>query len=111
MCKAIYLSTMDNRYSTLQVLYEIVKEASHPAQYLCTPREMILHSTFDWALINKHLYLLQEDSMVLIKQSDPISFSITEKGIEYIQLLPVFQPKEIMPTLSFKQDEDKVCGL
>lgn len=95
---------MDNRQTTLQILYEIVKETQHPTQYLCTPREMILHSTFDWSLIDKHLHLLQEDGLVSIKQTDSLYFSITEKGVEQVQQLPAFQLKELTP---FLKEEEK----
>jgi predicted transcriptional regulator len=92
LSKPFYLPTMDNRQTTLQILYEIVKETQHPTQYLCTPREMILHSTFDWSLIDKHLHLLQEDGFVSIKQTDSLYFSITESGVDFVQQLPAFQP-------------------
>jgi predicted transcriptional regulator len=75
---------MDKHYSTLQTLAGIVQDMSQPTQYHCTPREMILHSTFDWDLIQKHLTQLQEEGYVLISKADTIRFSITEKGFAFI---------------------------
>jgi|GEM_PF-3265782 len=97
---------MDNRYSTLQILHEIVKKQSHPTQYMCTPREMVLHSTFDWDLINKHLKLLQEDAMVIMTHTDSPYFSITEKGISFLDQLPAFEQREMAPSLFFKPEEE-----
>lgn len=76
---------MDNRFNTLQTLYNIVKEAQHPELYQCTAREMILHSTFNWELIHKHLLALAEEELIYIRQMDPLHFSITLKGLEVLK--------------------------
>lgn len=98
---------MDKRKDTLKVLYNIVKEETHPTLYHCTPREMILHSTFDWELISKHLELLKADGFVEeIQNGNSPSFSITSKGIEdLLQHMPLHN--EILPFLHFKQTEEK----
>ncbi len=75
---------MDKRYITLLTLAGIVREANHPTQYLCTPREMILHSTFDWELIHKHLLSLHEEGFVIIGQADTLQFSLTQTGMDKI---------------------------
>src|SRR4051812_38400394 len=75
---------MDKRYVTLQTLANIVRETPHPTQYLCTPREMILHSVFDWDLIHNHLSLLATEELVRIIQADTLQFFITEKGLSKI---------------------------
>ena len=77
---------MDNRYVTLAVLAGIVQEASHSTQYACTPREMILHSTFDWDMIHKHLLSLTEEGFVLISPADAMQFSITHAGLDKVGL-------------------------
>lgn len=77
-----YLSGMDKRYVTLQTLYEIVKDEPHPEHYLCTPREMILHATFCWELIHKHLDLLAAEGLVtILHQPETPYFHITARGI------------------------------
>ena len=75
---------MDNQYYTLRTLSAIALENTNPVQYLCKPREMILHSTFDWELIHKHLLLLAESGLVSISQADTIQFSITQNGLDMI---------------------------
>ena len=75
---------MDNRYVTLAVLAGIVQETSHSTQYACTPREMILHSTFDWDMIHKHLVSLTEEGLVLISPADTMQFSITSAGLDKV---------------------------
>ena len=76
---------MDGREGTLAALYSIVKEHAQPEQYHCTPRELILHSTFDWELINKHLELLQVDGMVTMQHGISPSYCITQKGIAFVK--------------------------
>lgn len=76
---------MDNTYYTLQTLYRIVREEPHPEQYLCTPREMILHSTFGWDTIHKHLLALAQQGLVLLQQLDTPHCYITTQGIETIK--------------------------
>jgi predicted transcriptional regulator len=66
----------------LLALYTIIKEQAHPELYHCTPRELILHSTFDWDLISKHLELLEADGMIKVEQGNMPSYCMTEKGIQ-----------------------------
>jgi predicted transcriptional regulator len=82
--KRIYLVVMDKRYATLQTLANIVCDTAHPSQYFCTPREMILHSVFDWELIHTHLSLLVTEELISMRQADTLQFSITEKGLQKI---------------------------
>ncbi len=98
----VYLVEMENQYSTLQTLAQIAQEEPNPTHYLCTPREMILHATFDWDLIYKHLLSLQEEAMVIIAQADTLQFSITQKGLDKIQTLE--QKSEKLIHLSFKDE-------
>ena len=81
----LYLTGMENTYYTLQTLYRIVREEPHPEQYLCTPREMILHSTFGWDTIHKHLLALAQQGLVLLQQLDTPHCYITTQGIETIK--------------------------
>ncbi|SKA01394.1 hypothetical protein [Sediminibacterium ginsengisoli] len=72
---------MDNRFITLQTLYNMVKDEPHPDQYVCSTREMILHSTFGWELIHAHLTSLAEEGLVVFKQMDTLHFSLTPEGV------------------------------
>jgi len=86
---------MENTYYTLQTLYRIVREEPHPEQYLCTPREMILHSTFGWDTIHKHLQALAQQGLVLLQQLDTPHCYITIKGLEHVKnSLPVQERSE-----------------
>jgi selenocysteine lyase/cysteine desulfurase len=97
---------MDNRYSTLQTLYRIVKEEPHPEQYLCTPRELVLHSTFGWEIIHKHLMTLSGEGLVTLQQLDTPHCYITLKGIERVhELTHEMGTEEGMPGLLIKQSE------
>jgi hypothetical protein len=90
-----YLVGMENQYFTLQILAQIAQEESNPIQYLCTPREMILHATFDWERIYKHLLSLQEENLVVIAQADTLQFSITQQGLNKIRTLEEKPGKEL----------------
>lgn len=95
---------MDNRYSTLQTLYRIVKEETHPEQYLCTPRELILHSTYGWEIIHHHLILLSNEGLVTLRQLDTPHCYITLEGIEKV-LTSDFTTEEEEVSLFIKQPE------
>ena len=75
---------MENQYSTLQTLAAAVKELPNPTAYYCTPREMILRCSYDWATIFMHLQLLEEEKLVEIVNADTLRFSITQRGLEKI---------------------------
>ncbi len=96
---------MDNRYTTLAILAGIVQETSHSTMYACTPREMILHSTFDWDMIHKHLVSLTEEGLVLISQAESLQFSITQAGLDRVAALEIKTNKELI--LQFSQPVTK----
>lgn len=95
---------MDNTYQTLQTLYRIVREETHPEQYLCTPREMVLHSTFGWDLIHKHLISLAEEGLVILQQLDTPHCYITPEGIELVRSSLNHTPEPEGITLLVKQE-------
>ncbi len=72
---------MDVHYQTLSTIYEIVKSDPEPTTYLCTPHEIILRHTIEWVSIQKHLEVLVEEKLIIIKQLDKIAISITTSGI------------------------------
>jgi len=84
-----YLACMETRYETLRLLASLVKEIPQPTQYQCLPRQLILLSSYDWAIIYAHLVELETEGLVQIIQADNIQFSITENGLAYLsKLLP-----------------------
>jgi hypothetical protein len=48
---------------------------------LCTPHEIILRQTQDWAVIQKNLDILLTQNLVTIKRLDKLTVSITMAGI------------------------------
>lgn len=75
---------MEAHYQTLQTIYNITQQDSHPASYPCRPREIILRQYQDWSIIQQHLKLLEQDGLVITKQLDTLIINITEAGIEKI---------------------------
>lgn len=93
---------MKNAFTTLRTLAAIALDEPNPVQYVCTPREMILHSTFDWELINKQLLFLQDEGLVKIVKADTYLYSITQKGLDAIAAMEPVDNKEL--TVSFRDD-------
>ena len=76
---------MGDEYSTLQTIYNIVKNDTSPETYLCSAREIILRQVNDWDIIQQHLKILTEKGFVVVKQLDKIAICITASGIEKIK--------------------------
>jgi hypothetical protein len=72
---------MEECYKTLSTIYDIVKADREPHTYLCTPHEIILRQTQDWAVIQKNLDILLTQNLVTIKRLDKLTVSITMAGI------------------------------
>ena len=75
---------MAPHYQTLQTIYEIVKSDPHPTTYLCSTRDIILREVADWNSIEKHLELLQQEGLIVIKKLDRVVVCITSAGIDMI---------------------------
>ncbi|MEO7120742.1 MAG: hypothetical protein ABIY62_06570 [Ginsengibacter sp.] len=82
---------MEEEYITLGTIFEIVKNDPSPETYLCSAREIILRQFTEWEVIQKHLQLLAEKELVIVKQLDKIAISITKKGIEYVHAAASFK--------------------
>ena len=76
---------MGDEYITLQTIFNIVKNDSHPETYLCSAREIILRQLNEWDTIQHHLKILDEKGFVIIKQLDKMAICITASGIEKIK--------------------------
>jgi predicted transcriptional regulator len=92
---------MEDRFQTLQTLYSIVQESSNLMGYQCTPRELILRSSFDWSIIQKHLELLEQEEMIVITKAETVQYAITKSGIEKAASVESAPAKEL--TISFKE--------
>ena len=75
---------MQNKYLTLQTIYELVKNDSHPTSRMLYPNEIILRQNFPWDESIKHLDELRCEHLVNILQHSPIAIFITEQGFQYI---------------------------
>ncbi len=76
---------MEDVYQTLQTIFDIVKSDPNPQTYLCSPREIILRQFAGWDVIEKHLHLLEEQELVVVKHLDKIAISITQQGIDKVK--------------------------
>ncbi len=75
---------MQNKYLTLQTIYELVKNDSHPTSRMLYPNEIILRQNFPWDESIKHLDELRSEHFVNILQHSPIAIFITEEGFQYM---------------------------
>ncbi len=90
---------METEDTTLQTIFNIVKNDPHPETYLCSPREIILRRFQDWETIQQHLQLLEKEELIIIKQLDKIAICITFKGIAKAQSL--LQSQQPLVAFSF----------
>ena len=76
---------MENKYSILLALYDIVKKHPHPLQYHCNTRELLLRLKGDWQ--PEYLEeLMREDLVVVKKTAASVVILLTEKGMEKAKL-------------------------
>ncbi len=73
---------MDHPYSTLQTIYNIVKDDPDPTSYPCKPAQIIVRQFLPWDTILEHIHRLSADGLVdLIQQERFTLVKITHKGI------------------------------
>lgn len=75
---------MENKYQTLQTIYELVKNDAHPTSSVVHPNEIIVRQSFPWDESVKYLDELRSENLINILQHSPALIFITEKGFEYI---------------------------
>jgi metal-dependent HD superfamily phosphatase/phosphodiesterase len=75
---------MEEAYTTLKTIYDIVKNDTNPETYLCSTREIILRQLEGWDVIESHLKILEQNGLVVVKQLDRIAISITSRGIDAV---------------------------
>ena len=75
---------MENKYKTLETIYEMVKNDSHPTARVLHPNEIILRQDLPWDESVKHLDELKSENFIDILQHSPILINITELGFQYI---------------------------
>lgn len=82
---------MEDQYKTLHTIYDIVKDDAQPETYKCRPREIILRQYQSWSTIQKHLKILEEEGMIILKHEDTLVICITSMGMEKIKAERRFQ--------------------
>ncbi len=76
---------MQPQYHLLLTIYEIVKDESHPKEYGCRPRELILRQLQDWSVIQEQLQLLEQEELINTEQQNTLVIRITEAGLERVR--------------------------
>jgi predicted transcriptional regulator len=75
---------MENKYHTLQTIYDLVKNDAHPTSSVVHPNEIIVRQNFPWDESVKYLDELKSENLVQILQLSPAMVFITDKGFQYI---------------------------
>lgn len=75
---------MQNKYQTLQTIYELVKNDANPTSSVIYPNEIIVRQNFPWDESVKHLAELKSENLINILQHSPAVIFITEQGFQYI---------------------------
>ena len=81
---------MGNKYQTLHLIYDLVKNDTKPSMTIFHPNEIISRQHFPWDEIVRHLNELKTEGHIAMNQTSPAIITITEKGFEFIaNLRPV----------------------
>ena len=75
---------MENKYLTLQTIYEIVKNDAHPTSSIVYPNEVIVRQNFPWDESVKYIDELCSEHLVEVIPHSPAVIYLTDKGIQYI---------------------------
>jgi predicted transcriptional regulator len=72
---------MEHPYSTLQTIYNIVKDDSDPTSYPCKPAQIIVRQFLPWDTILEHIHQLAKQGLVEIQQQERFTLvRITREG-------------------------------
>ncbi len=74
---------MENKYSTLHTIYELVKTETDPTLIFLHTGEIIIRQHAPWDEIGRHLNELQQEGLILIRQFNTAVVYITPKGINF----------------------------
>jgi predicted transcriptional regulator len=75
---------MENKWATLQAIYNIVKDNPRPATSLLPTNELILRQNLPWDEVVNHLKELQEEGYITMRQLSVAVISITDKGLQIV---------------------------
>jgi predicted transcriptional regulator len=82
---------MENKYSTLYTIYELVKNESDPTAVILHTAEIIIRQHLPWNEIGQHLNELREEGLIEIRQLNTAVIYITTKGLRFCTSQPVEQ--------------------
>ncbi|HEY0433051.1 MAG TPA: winged helix-turn-helix domain-containing protein [Chitinophagaceae bacterium] len=78
---------MDNKYQTLQTIYDIVRTNPHPTSTVVYPNEIIVRQNLPWDESVKYIDELYSENLVEIVHHSPAVIYLTDKGIQYLMSL------------------------
>ena len=73
---------MQDHYSLLYTIFEIVKNDPQPERYSCRPRELILRRLQEWSIIHQQIQQLEKEELITTEQQDTLVIRITAAGLE-----------------------------
>lgn len=76
---------MQDHYSLLHTIYEIVKNDPQPERYSCKPRELILRRMQEWSDIQQQLKQLETEGHVTTEQQETMVIRITHAGLALVK--------------------------
>ncbi len=76
---------MQDHYSLLHTIYEIVKNDPQPERYSCKPRELILRRMQEWSDIQQQLQQLEKEGFVTTEQQETMVIRITNAGLSLVK--------------------------
>jgi hypothetical protein len=76
---------MQDHYSLLHTIFEIVKNDPQPDRYACRPRELILRRMQEWSDIQQQLHQLEKEELVVTEQQETLVIRITNTGLALVK--------------------------
>ncbi len=76
---------MQDHYSLLHTIFEIVKNDPQPERYSCRPRELILRRMQEWSDIQHQLHQLEKEELVATEQQETLVIRITLAGLSLVK--------------------------
>ncbi|MBI3138980.1 MAG: hypothetical protein HYZ15_10375 [Sphingobacteriales bacterium] len=76
---------MQDHYSLLHTIFEIVKNDPQPERYSCRPRELILRRMQEWSDIQQQLHQLEMEELVAMEQQETLVIRITLAGLSLVK--------------------------
>jgi hypothetical protein len=76
---------MQDHYSLLHTIFEIVKNDPQPDRYACRPRELILRRMQEWSDIQQQLHQLEKEELVVTEQQETLVIRITNAGLALVK--------------------------